>query len=399
MIYFGVVNKLGRKGESFSVRLETGKTIQATSVTNITQSSVIAYQSGDRWYCLGNESRQIKTKVTKIYRSNPENRQELETLFLCIDITRSITTNGVQKAIDYLSTISNKVLVNYLVFGDTIYFPDPKFRKKNIILNELNTGKLSFNDTYTPNTFWHDEGGDIPENGIDVIFTAIVQSNLKAIKKVYLVTDNDKYSNNFIDPVSIGIDKIKKLYIDIIPPSINIYEVANPSNLDFEVYNASSNYKSVYAVKDNGDIVLFTGFFINPISYFPATTEFKTIVTYQWKLVKPSTGEVVSGQDYTNSDTLEITEQFNTGTGNWDYLVVKNGVLIASVSSAERLEIIEQEYLNATLIRKINNGAEFSALIDSPFKVVYSPQSAPSIFPDSGFYTDVLPPSGKIIYL
>jgi hypothetical protein len=331
---------LARNGSVIYVKLPNNKTVKAKALSDISSTNVAVVKEGTNYYCFSHSStvmlsQSIKSEVFNVKRP----QSELIFLFLLIDISNSLQNKGVLKAIQYLESKS-PTQVKIITFSSTVGFISDVLNKSDaLVLLQYYYG--NFNPNYG-DSFYHFVGSSLEENGIDAINSALSFTDTKYKNQVYLVTDNDEFYGNSINPSVVlqGINsKLDLLVIDIISPLISLLEVQNPVNEEYQYYNTDQQYKSVYAVS-NENFIVFGGFLntVNVFGYIPYSTRFKITDIRLWR---------------------------------------------------------EQTFPNLSVVESI-------AIISGDFSVIYSPQAQDyyfSLYPPSTPYQTALPPSSKIVYL
>jgi hypothetical protein len=225
------------------------------------------------WYgFVSSNKKERQTLSTRNIRNHKRQAPVDKTPDLCvflIDVSNSIEMDAVTRVRSILDNtlegqfaqIRNQAII-LLPFSDTVYTPNTFLgtvttpRKAITLLDTITTAYNALSDKsdrFDPNTFtysdfgiaegdplkdeklqaystfWVDEGTDLPENGIDALYTALtnIDNKYKTAKKTfYLVTDNNEFSRNIneaTDVYDLFLNTSKsKLYFDIfsLPPVI-----------------------------------------------------------------------------------------------------------------------------------------------------------------------------------
>jgi hypothetical protein len=378
------------------------------------------YQNKNQWYCVGSENRIQKQKTTRLYRSHGKQQtEEFEILFLLIDITQSIETSGVEKIIEYLETVNSKVLIKYLSFGDEIFYDvDSKFKTKSQIITELQSFIDNYDGTYTLNTFWNDEGTDLPENGIDALYTALTNIDTKyknSKKTFYLVTDNNEFSRNIndaIDVYNLFLNTSKsKLYFDIIESTKTNklvwdneeYIIQNHLDFEYAIYITGSQKRPRWFRNISGEGWALDGrTFYRKIYYnnfFSETTNF----VYKWKYADTGNNSITSyteGWDISAIDfspSALIPENISVGSTYTSYPLPPTGW---ANEDEQPVDAFIPDLNNAWI--SLRDGATFLEfnLNDYSSVELIKVQDIPKVEPEKGNYNEVFPPTeNKIIYL
>lgn len=210
---------LGRNHQFIYCQLPDGKIIKAYALTHVSSVNVSVVKFEGNYYCFcGSAPVELSRSTKQLGVRVKRQIKEQSLLFLLIDITKSLENDGVLQAINYINT-HNYQFYQYLSFGDITGYISEPLNKTNILI-ELQDYYENYNPDYDDD-FYHSEGTDLPENGIDALNDAILSIDNKYLVDLYLVTDNSKYSRNTSEPediLSLINSKINKLFINIIQP-------------------------------------------------------------------------------------------------------------------------------------------------------------------------------------
>jgi len=228
---------LGKNHQFIYCQLPNGQTVKAYALTHVSSSNVSVVKIDGNYYCFCGSAPFELSRNTKEQTFNVKRvRQENTLLFLLIDITKSIENNGVLKAIEYINA-NNYSFYQYLSFGDTTGYISAVLNKTNVLI-ELQNYYDNYNLNYD-DEFYHSEGTDLPENGVDALNDALLSlSNQYESIDFYLVTDNNKYSRNISNPVDILTlinGNINKLYFDIVQP-VNENQITETLTFPLDTY-------------------------------------------------------------------------------------------------------------------------------------------------------------------
>jgi hypothetical protein len=354
---------LARNGSIIYVKLPNNKTVKAKALSDISSTNVAVVKEGTNYYCFSHSSpvmlsQSIKAEVFNVKRP----QSELIFLFLLIDISNSLQNKGVLKAIQYLESKS-PTQVKIITFSSYVGFISDVLNKSDA-LALLQYYYDNFNPNYF-DIFYHFPGSSLEENGIAAIDSALSFTDTKYKNQVYLVTDNDEFYGNSINP-SVVLQEINSkldlLVVDITSPLMSLLEIVPEiqeidestdfSSFTYQVYTTNQNFKSVYVANLNDNNLInfpaFNGQFnvISHFSYTPLTTGFY------------------------------FADVYGTGDRNGQYL--------------------------GTLCSRISPSGRGTYLIHPSPKIIYSPQAQDYYFslnPPSTPYQTALPPSSKIVYL